>query len=517
MRASSSRILAVLTVLAFLAGVTFPLAHWAVHGIPAPGRLPEERLAHTLPAAPRDLSALAAYARDFEDWFGDALGGRALLLRARSLEYAALFGLSATPIAVLGEDDWVFLWEGREYDMQRGALPFSAHELEAWVSALRARQAYCRARGAEYVFALAPDKTAIYPERHPYPCDALGPSRTDQLLAALAGDPVLLDLRPSVRRARDADGPDDHAFFPYGTHWTDRGTAPAMRAIGLHVRQWPRAARWLELADTDVVLGARQPGGDSWAARLYLGGYLEQLEPVVESLRGPNVTWDAAPNARYSAAATTDDATLPKVLFFQDSYGEAAQKFLARSSARFVAVWDYFQPDVVEAEKPDVVVEMFVERVLIRAPVENVPEQLASGRRAFEAGRPYFRLDLARDVSALASASGIEARLENGAITVRWTEPTALAVLPSGILREGAHAVVRLDLELSEPAHLNAHYKTSTSHAYTRTNAITRVLPAGRSEVFLDLGVPNIRGPLALRLSRPVPLVLYGLESRLVD
>jgi hypothetical protein len=513
-----NRFSAGLTVVTFLGGITFPLVGWALHGIPAPGRLPEERHAHTRPAPPRDLARLSTFARDFEAWFGDVLGGRRTLLSWRSFEYVTLFGLSATPVVRLGRDRWVFLVQGHEFEMQRGADPLSRFELEAWVTAIRARKSFCRAQGAEYVFALAPDKTGVYTDRCPLAFRAIGPSRTDQLLAAFENDPVILDLRPSQLRAKERDATDDHAYFPFGTHWTDRGAAAGVRAIGEHVRQWPRVARWLELKDEDIVWGPRQSRGDSWADRLYLSGVLRQSEPVVESLHGPEVTWDAAVRPEsLSGRATTDDPTLPSVVMFHDSYGQAACKFLARSTSRFVAEWDNFKPELVTANTPDLVIELFVERTLARPPIENLAEQLDHGRRVFAAARPRFVMDLARDVGSVGAQGGVEARIEAHAILVRWTNPTALAALPAAVLPPSGHAVVRLEVEVKESVQASFHYKTGSDPTYSRGNAITKMLPAGRSEVFLDLGLPDIVGPIAFRLHRPLEFKLYACESRLLE
>ena len=52
---------------------------------------------------------------------------------------------------------------------------------------------------------------------------------------------------------------------------------------------------------------------------------------------------------------------------------------------------------------------------------------------------------------------------------------------------------------------------------YTRIHAITKVLPAGRSVVFLHFAVPNIRGPVAFRVNRNIELKLLACESRLLD
>lgn len=518
MPARGTRKQAGLTVSAFAVGITLPLWSWLAHGIPGPRRLPEERVAHGWPALPRDIEGLSTFARAFEDWFGDALGGRDTLLRWRSFEYVYLFGISSTPVAFIGKDAWVFLAEGGELAMQRGADPLDRFELEAWVTALRARQAFCRERGAEYVFALAPDKTRIYPERHPQALGRLGSSAADQLAAALAGDPVLCDLRPSQLRAKERDAPGDYTYYPHGTHWTDRGAAAGMRALGEHVLRLPRALHWRFLEDGDLVFGAQGMPGDSWAQRLYLDGWLRPAEPPIASILGwtPVALLSGGADSRIGGTMP-DGAPLARVVFFHDSFGTAADPFIAASTARCVSLWGFFEPQPVIDDKPDLVVELCVERQLDRPPVENLPQQGAFARGLFAAGRSQFVMNMERDAPAVSARGDVEARLDAGALAIRWTQPTALALLPDGVLPPGAHAVVRLDVEVPETAEANFHFKTSGAAAYSRIQAFTRQLPAGRSEVFLHFSAPDIRGPLAFRINRPLVLRLHACESRLVD
>ncbi len=519
MSARVTRLGAGLTVFVFLVALLVPLVTWCVNGVPKAGRLPEERSAHARPPWPRTLEQLSTFSRDVEHWFGDALGGRTTLLSWRSREFVAGFGVSPTPIAYTGKDAWVFLAASREFDMQRGAAPLGRFEIEAWVSAIRARQAFCREHGAEYVFAVAPDKTSIYPERHAYALEAFGPSRTDQLQAQLAGDPVFLDLRASLLAAKSADRADDHAYFPYGSHWTDRGAAAGIRALGDHVRAWPKLESWARLDESDLTYATHGIEGDTWAHRLYLSGYLEQSERIVESMRGPSfdLHFDSDGIVDTRGVSTSSDASLPRVVMFHDSFGQAAVKFVAKTASRAVTIWDFFQPAVVIEERPDLVIELYVERVLARPPVENLAAQGAFGRTLFDAARPHFVMDLARDEHHLASKGGIETRHVDGAIGIRWLKPTALAVLPAEVSPDSRRAIVRLEVEVEIATDVNFHYKTKQNPEYGRTNAIAQMLPAGKSEVFLYLAAPDIRGPLVFRTNRASELKLHSCESRLLD
>jgi len=59
----------------------------------------------------------------------------------------------------------------------------------------------------------------------------------------------------------------------------------------------------------------------------------------------------------------TGDARLPKAVIFRDSFSSAAWPFLAERFQRSVFLWEHrFQPHIVEAERPDVVIYEAVER-----------------------------------------------------------------------------------------------------------------------------------------------------------
>ncbi|HEY9639255.1 MAG TPA: hypothetical protein V6C57_02160, partial [Coleofasciculaceae cyanobacterium] len=63
------------------------------------------------------------------------------------------------------------------------------------------------------------------------------------------------------------------------------------------------------------------------------------------------------------------DKSLPKAVLFRDSFGNSMLDFLAESFSRLVVVWQpHIDYSVVEAEKPDVVINQQVERFLVRIP-----------------------------------------------------------------------------------------------------------------------------------------------------
>ncbi len=157
-------------------------------------------------------------------------------------------GFSPTSKAILGKDGMFFEgYGGRrvEGDITRsfdnitdymGQTPFSPQELEAWRISLEERYYWLKERGIDYVFALAPTKALIFPEKLPEAIYAAKkkinkPTRYEQLIAYLKKKSVVpvVDLRSTLLAAKK------NAIYPlfYRTdfHWNYYGSFLAYRSI----------------------------------------------------------------------------------------------------------------------------------------------------------------------------------------------------------------------------------------------------------------------------------------------
>lgn len=518
-----SRLPDVLLLTLFAGALVAPSLDWAVRGIPEYRRLPEERMSTQLPAPPADLAQLSKFPSQFEGWYDDSLGLRAALLSGRSRLHLGLFGTSPTPAAYLGTDAWVFLNGARDFDTWRGAAPLSRFELEAWVGAIDARRRWCNARGIDYIFALVPAKTTIYPERHPLVRETIGPTRFDQLAEKFVGDDVFLDLRPALRAAKALDRENDHAYFPYGSHWTDRGSTAGATVLFERIRARPRFREWRPITQDEQVFDPEGCEGDNWAGRLYLRGVLEQNERWMRALNGrepKDVTAESDPHWKH--VSELEDPALPSVIFFHDSFGESMAPFFKHRAARCVDMWYAFEPALIEEEKPDLVVELFVEHILFHPPIENIPEQAEFAARRFDASSEVlFTFDPERDAHDLVSRGGITAEREGDGLRLVWKKRLSLAELPEAVLSSthdngGRHVVVRLDLVPESACEMSFFYLTRESPQYLRANSLIRALAPGENRVYLDLGLPGMRGPIVFLSPTISSVTLKGCEVRAV-
>jgi hypothetical protein len=321
------------------------------------------------PARPDTWAAWREFPAAATHYFEDHFGLRARLVRWQALLRLRLLGSSASPDVIVGKDGWLFYaGDGAAEDMA-SAVPFTRAELERWRTTLEHTRDWMEAHGAAYVFVLAPDKHAIYPEQLPPSIQRVGSdTRTDALVNYLREQrstvPVL-DLRGPLMAAKAKE----RIYHRTDTHWNDRGAFAASQAI------------WHRLAPRAGAPGSGR-GHEAFAEQavtvpgLDLAGMLGVAGAVTESdlrlvPRVPpraRVVEPARPDARLmDARLVTEqaDRTLPRAVVFRDSFGSALVPFLSEHFSRAVYLWQYnVDPDVVLAERPQVVIQEWVGRRL---------------------------------------------------------------------------------------------------------------------------------------------------------
>jgi hypothetical protein len=322
------------------------------------------------PARPATVAALRAFPAAAARYFEDHFGLRARLVRWQALLRLRLLGSSASPDVIVGKEGWLFYaGDGASEDMA-SAVAFTRAELERWRTTLEHTQDWMEARGVTYLFVLAPDKHAVYPEQLPSSIHRVGAeTRTDALVNYLRDHSTVpvLDLRVPLRAAKARE----RIYHRTDTHWNDRGAFAASQAI------WHMLTpRFGTPASGRGAFGARAvvvPGLDL-AGMLGVAGALTEsdLRLVPRVPLRARIVEPARPDARLmDARLVTEhpDRSLPRAVVFRDSFGSALVPFLSERFSRAVYLWQYnVDPEVVLAERPHVVIQEWVGRRLSTLP-----------------------------------------------------------------------------------------------------------------------------------------------------
>ncbi|MBK7876990.1 MAG: hypothetical protein IPJ77_14805 [Planctomycetes bacterium] len=479
----------------------------------------ELRTPAPLPPFPITLATLRETPPLLDAYFNDRLGLRDVLLRQRSILYIETFHRSPTPNAVLGRSNWVFPTLMGILDAARGTSKLAEKRLELWQQTLESRRAFCASHGAEYVAAFAPEKPTVYPDFLPSHLELRPPTAYDQLLAHLdaRSDLRLLDLRGCMLDERARDHDDDFAYYPLGTHWTDRALYRAYELV--HARL---SARFTGLAPTplaDLHWMDDPLEGDTWARNLRMEGRMRQRARVLREIEsGYECELGRPKGGATHVVVRGPDPSRPRLLLFHDSFGDRMRKLFARDFSEAYFCWGAFDPALVVSERPDVVLELRAERqLLLDRPAPIVVPGHDPLAIEFDACSIVLgRVDAAEAGLALVPVDGatIE-RVDDGFATSAGEGRGGTLELDALVFRAGSGVIARLDVESKHADVLDLLYLTKRVPRYRRGQVATATIPAGRHVIFVDVDEPDLVGALRFRLGRAADsVVLRSLEVR---
>ena len=323
---------------------------------------------------PGTETPLSRWPSAFEDWFGDRLA-----FRREAISAAARFQYRSTLQAVEGKDGWLFfLGDGSKDDLLRRTVLGTAEKESIREAQQMAKDRIAEA-GAAYMVLICPDKQTVYPEYLPDVFRlAQGESRLDQITPVLKDIPGLVFVDPRESMIREKE--DKPLYYLTDTHWNDLGAWTACRAVYAALSETLPSFR--APSEKRLRISDAQPAEQGDLARMLNRQNMKDLRVSV-TLRGLRADGETIPNPDDPLRCTTvyenpDHPGYPRAVVFHDSFAEALRPFLAPSFSRIVFVWsDHPLMDIVREEKPDIVIQEYVERLcptgLPKPPSEPVP------------------------------------------------------------------------------------------------------------------------------------------------
>jgi hypothetical protein len=356
----------VFLVLFFLAAVSLPLALLLARGEGTAAQ--ENRKLAELPPRPRSLRDVYHLPPLLSKYFKDHFGLRAELIRWQATAKLDWLHSSGSPRVTLGRGGWLFHTGDRELEMFTGVAPFTEGELEEWNRFMGAMSDWARSRGASFVVTFVPEKQTIYPERMPDGLVRVSPvSRLDQLTERLKTRPDVrvVDMRPDLREARAAE----QVYLVTDTHWNHVGGFAGYGALARELGRDFEGVRPMRLSEFEVRPEAFS--GDL-AGMLGLRGVIGESRPRLRMKEGARAHFEGDCGEVGTCVSEVEQGgALPRVVMYRDSAAAFFITPLAEHIGRGVYVWDTswsFSTELLEKERPDVVVLEMVERHLMKPP-----------------------------------------------------------------------------------------------------------------------------------------------------
>ncbi|MBV8367413.1 MAG: hypothetical protein JO036_00560 [Candidatus Eremiobacteraeota bacterium] len=331
----------------------------------------EQRKPFVAPPVTSGALATGGWQRDAEREIADGFPLRRQLITGYDYAKYVWLGDVGSTSVIRGRDGWLF-YGAEERDYLEGK-PTDA-DLAHAAAVYAARSAWCTRRGIPYVFVLVPNKSTIYAQYLPPGIRRATATAADRLLPMLRARGVrVVDTRQALL---DASRRGD-VYTRGDTHWNDAGAYAAYRAVIAALRQ-ARVPIRDTIAPSSIVPRRRTGTGDllkiagvsGTISNEWLDYDFPRRAREITALPYPNDP-DAAAFGYYASAV--DDPSLPKIVAFGDSFLAGLRPFLAEDARRFVALDHHsvqgsqFDQRVVDADKPDIVIQELVERSLVFA------------------------------------------------------------------------------------------------------------------------------------------------------
>jgi alginate O-acetyltransferase complex protein AlgJ len=301
------------------------------------------------------LSHASAIAQGWEKYFNDHLGLRKLMIGSYRLLGYKLAGVSPNPSVVPGRSDgkqrWLYfdagaIHDGIGFESSLGQRPYTPAELQRVAGQLAGINNLVRGTGARLAIAICPDKHTMYPEYLPA---RLRPapgavSRLDQFwdMGRHLTDLPLIDMRPVLKQAKGSV----QLYYPSDTHWTWQAGHLAYQKIAETLTAQDPTRPITPVKDLRWTLGPPRVGDLVLLMGIpAFGGDADWLPEIV------NVP------TKYG-----------KLLVIGDSFSEYIRPLLAAhfDQVKFISasaiIRTLVKPQLLEAEKPDVVLIVSVER-----------------------------------------------------------------------------------------------------------------------------------------------------------
>ncbi len=327
------------------------------------------------PMAPwPELALSREFAPAFDLAFSDRFGGRDVLVRLHHGTLLRMFGVSSLSTVMRGNDGW-FYWlgeDGHSLDRHyRGTMPFPQSDVDNTVSELARRRDWLAARGIAYVVVAVPEKFTIYPEHLPaWVAKSPLPSPYDRVRAAVERDGrvTFVDLRAPMLAAKARE----RVYFQTDSHWNYNGavvgygelmravqaTLPPGKLPAIAPARRPTYVPGVDFYNGDLVQMLGLP------SRVFREDDVAPLSKVLgdASRCARRIDKDEIPGFEYFAC---DRPGLPRAVVLRDSMAILLIPLLSENFSRVVYVATReLDRSLIEREKPDIVIEEFVERSL---------------------------------------------------------------------------------------------------------------------------------------------------------
>ncbi len=310
---------------------------------------------------------ITRFIRRFDNYFSTTFSFRSDLLKLYNATKLDILATEPLPQKVVrGKNGWYFLGDSFSNVIKesKGIENFSTEKLTSIVQKINENKDWLKERGIAFYFAVAPNKASVYGAYLPIR-QSENKTTTAQLDSASIDRFNFIDLKQDFPTAKDA-----RLYNKTDSHWNDYGAYLAYVTLMQKIKTKFPQAKALAQSDfsIDTVISYQQDLTRMLALKVkeevivFKPRKAENAVQQENELVAPkNYT---RPPSDYEMRFKSDVNNL-KVLVLHDSFTTHLKQFIKESFGEVVFIWDTkFNKALIEKERPDIVIQIIVERHL---------------------------------------------------------------------------------------------------------------------------------------------------------
>lgn len=462
----------------------------------------EKRKLFKFPEKPKDLNDIKKFPKLFETYYSDHFG-----LRDWFNEYYMFvkynLGDSPSEDVTIGKDGWLFLgsikkgYTGYSDPIGdfRGVNLYSKSDLDNLLEYMITLQSWLYEKGIEYVFVIAPNKHTIYFDKLPdYISKVNEHSATDQLVKHLklhTKIPVV-DLRSKLINSKDKY----QLYNKTDTHWNHYGANIAQYEIMLEIEKlFPEQIQPEMMNLRDGIRGGADLSG-------FIGVHnVKELDPrpiFKETCTPKKEIYDNKERKKYTWICEKQKLN---ALIFMDSFFEKLQPYFSRKLKRSTYILGKTNYSSLikhlELEKPDIVIEEWVERSVPYVP-KIIPEFNKSLiKKTFNRSTDFI---FSNDWKKLKFNKYINIIDDDNFINLKSTGSDPIISFPLLPFQANKKYILHIAMTSSKESTLQLFYSDSriSDYTFSEKNSIQLAIKKGDNDLYIPLDYQNIGKHLRL-------------------
>lgn len=318
----------------FLLVLWLPILQMIFKFAPEPANLEKRELIKKPELSQMSLGGITQFLGAFDSYFSDNFGFRNFLVSLNSEIKIKYFKVSPLPKVVIGKDGWLFYNDPNDgvnlKDFSGEALLTDAQASMISQNNL-SKQKWFADRSIDFLIVVPPNKHSIYPEYLPRSISTLrGTTRMDQIMGDVDNQERVLDLRDAIISSKG----NLPLYFKTDTHWNRYGAYIGYREIMSRLD-----------IQSDIYDFNKQEVKSS--------GDLAQMLSANDLFKDYDI----------SAELKDEKVIDKKIMVFHDSFGTLLNPYFRRSFSDSIFIASpTLNYDLIEKEKPDIVIWEMVER-----------------------------------------------------------------------------------------------------------------------------------------------------------